>query len=111
MSSIAEPKRARNRLPNRRGAVAFDFTHRDQRFRAHVGFHAGAIAELFLDGARPNSALDALAADAAILISLLLQRDSSPSEIGHALRREPNGSPASLIGAAVDRLKVLEGER
>jgi len=98
----------RLRLPNRRGAVAINFTHRDQRFRAHVGFYAGTVAEMFLDGARPNSAIDALAADAAILISLLLQRGSSPAEIGHALRREPDGMPASLIGAAVDELKALE---
>src|SRR5262249_32614482 len=109
MASIDQRTYARNRLPNRRGAIALNFTHRDLRFRAHVGsFVDGRIAELFLDGARPNSALDALAADAAILISLLLQRDSSPSEIGHALRREPDGSPASLIGPAVDQLKTLE---
>jgi hypothetical protein len=100
---------ARRRLPNRRDAVAVNFTHRDQRFRAHVGcFADGAIAELFLDAARPDSALDAFAADAAILISLLLQRGSSPAEIGHALRRAPDGSPASLVGAAVDQLKALE---
>jgi hypothetical protein len=58
----------RRRLPHRRGAVAINFTHRDQRFRAHVGyFPDGALAELFLDAARPNSALDAFAADAATM--------------------------------------------
>jgi hypothetical protein len=101
---------ARVRLPNRRGAVAISLTHRDQRFRAHVGYFAGRIAEVFLDAARPDSALDAFAADAAILISLLLQRGSSPAEIGHALRRAPDGSPASLIGAAIDQLQAMERE-
>ena len=95
-------------LPNRRGAVAISFTHRDQRFRAHIGYFAGGgLAEIFLDAARPDSALDAFAADAAILISLLLQRGSSPVEIGHALRRAPDGSPASLIGAAIDQLQAI----
>jgi hypothetical protein len=99
----------RMHLPNRRGAVAISFTHRDQRFRAHVGYFAGGgIAEMFLDAARPDSALDAFAADAAILISLLLQRGSSPAEIGHALRGTPDGSPASLIGAAIDQLQAME---
>jgi hypothetical protein len=65
------------------------------------------MAELFLDSARPNSTLDALAADSAILISLLLQHGASPPEIGHALRRGPGGAPASLIGAAVDQLQTL----
>jgi hypothetical protein len=47
------------------------------------------------------------AADSAILISLLLQYDATPAEIGHALRRAPNGSAASLIGAVVDRLAEM----
>src|SRR4051794_31365250 len=94
----------RERLPGRRLAVAFGFHHRDQRFRAHVGFHKGAIRELFLDAAKPNSALDEIARDAAILISLLLQRSATIAEIGHALQRSPDGSAASLIGEAIDQL-------
>jgi hypothetical protein len=39
---------------------------------------------------------------------LLLQHGATPAEIGHALRRSPDGAPASLIGAAVDRLAALE---
>ena len=102
----------RQHLENRRGAVAVSFTHRDQRFRAHIGHFAdGRVAEIFLDAARPDSALDAFAADASILISLLLQRGSSPGEIGHALRRAPDGSPARLIGAAIDQLQALERDR
>jgi hypothetical protein len=96
-------------LPNRRGAVAVNFTHRDQRFRAHIGYFAGGgVAEIFLDATRPDSALDAFAADAAILISLLLQHGATPAEIGHALRRAPDGLPASLIGAAIDQLQAME---
>jgi len=38
-------------LPNRRGAVAISFTHRDQRFRAHVGYFAGGgVAEVLNEG-------------------------------------------------------------
>ena len=63
-------------------------------FALLVGLTFGVLAAL-----KQNSALDAFAADAAILISLLLQYGASPAEIGHALRRAPSGEPATLIGA------------
>ena len=89
----------------------FNLNTGDQCYRAQVGHFpdTGSIAEIFIDAAKPNSALDAFAADAAILISLLLQHGSSLAEIGHALRRSPNGEPASLIGAVVDELQQMEG--
>jgi hypothetical protein len=67
----------------------------------------GALGEVFLDAAKQNSGLDAFAADAAILVSLLLQHGATPAEIGHALRRAPDGTAASLVGAVVDRLAEM----
>ena len=99
----------RLRLPNRRAAIAFELEHQGQRFRCHVGFNEGEIGEIFLDAAKQNSAIDAFGADAAILISLLLQHGAGLAEIGHALRRGPNGAPASLIGAVVDALGTTGG--
>jgi hypothetical protein len=98
---------ARRRVPQRRPALAFCFEHGRLRYSARVGFFDDdTVAELFLDSARPDWTLDALAADAAILTSLLLQHGATPAEIGHALRRCPDGSPASLIGAAVEHLRA-----
>jgi hypothetical protein len=95
----------RRRLPHRRGAVALDIEHAGHRYRMHVGyFPDGALGEVFLDATKQNSALDAFAAYAAILVSLLLQHGATPTEIGHALRRAPDGSAASLVGGVVDRL-------
>jgi hypothetical protein len=95
----------REKLPNRRPARAFALQHRDSLYRAHVGFFAdGRPAELFLDAAKANSTLDAFASDAAILVSLLLQNGAKVSEIGHSLRRNPDGTPASVIGEALDLL-------
>jgi hypothetical protein len=94
---------ARRRLPHRRGAVALDIEHAGHRYRMHVGyFPEGAVGEVFLDATKQNSMLDAFVADAAILLSLVLQHGALPAEIGHALRRSPNDAPASLIGAVVD---------
>jgi hypothetical protein len=99
----------RRKLPQRRDAIAVELEHATHRFRMQLGHFAdGAVGEVFLDATKQNSALDAFAADAAILISLLLQHNVTPAEIGHALRRAPDGTAASLIGAVVDRL-VEEG--
>jgi hypothetical protein len=104
----------RRRLPQRRGAIAVELEHAGHRFRMQIGcFPDGALAEVFLDAKKPNSTLDEFAADSAILISLLLQHGATAVEIGHALRRAPDGSPASLIGAAVDALttEAAQAER
>jgi hypothetical protein len=113
VNEISHRAAERKRLPNRRGAIAFELEHAGHRFRAHVGcFANGSPGELFLDATKQNSGLDALAADAAILIPLLLQHGATPAEIGHTLRRSPNGVAASLIGAAVDRLAAeIKGHR
>src|SRR5262245_12647692 len=99
---------ARRPLPQRRGAVVRDICHAVHRSRMHVCyFPNGALGEVFLDAAKQNSALDAFAADVAILISLLLQHGATPAEIGHALRRAPDGGAASLVGTVVDRLAEM----
>jgi hypothetical protein len=103
---------ARRRLPHRRGAVALDIEHAGHRYRIHVGyFPDGAVGEVFVDTTKQSSTLYALAADAAVLLSLLLQHGALPAEIGHALRRSPNGAPASLIGAVVDELHGTERQQ
>jgi hypothetical protein len=102
----------RRRLPQRRGAIAVGLEHAGHHFRMQIGhFQDGALGEVFVDAAKPNSTLDALAADSAILVSLLLQHGATPGEIGHALRRAPDGTAASLIGAVVDRLCAMEAAR
>ena len=84
------------------------FEHAGHHFRMQIGcFPDGALGEVFLDAAKQNSGLDAFAADAAILVSLLLQHGATPAEIGHALRRAPDGTAASLVGAVVDRLAEM----
>ena len=99
---------ARRRLPHRRGAVAVELEHAGHRFRMQIGcFPDGTLAEIFLDAAKQNSALDAVSSDVAILLSLLLQHGAAPGEIGHALRRAPDGTAASLVGAVVDRLAEM----
>jgi hypothetical protein len=103
------PMSARTHLPSRRRAVAEEIIHRDARYRVHVGFFQDdKPAELFINAQRQNSTLDAFAGDSAILVSLLLQHGITPREIGHSLKRSPDGTPASVIGAAIDVLMQME---
>ena len=69
---------------------------------------SGRPAETFVDGAREGSDLKILLADAAVLLSLLLQHNVEPTAIGHSLARVPVSAtetkPASVIGAVVEML-------
>lgn len=93
-------------LPSNRPSEAFGFEHLGHRFRIQVSFYPGStvIGEVFVNAEKTDSAIEALGGDVAILLSLLLQHGAMPATIGHALRRNPNGSRASLIGALVDEL-------
>jgi hypothetical protein len=101
---------ARTMLPARRYAEAFDLEYEGHKFRVNIGLmnEAGAPGEIFVNAHRVDSTLDSLAGDIAILISLLLQHGATAAAIGHALRRNPNGSRASLAGVLVDRVAAHE---
>ena len=77
---------ARHPLPNRRPAVTFAF-------------------EIFLTADRPDSLLDVLASDAAIIASIALQFGCPLDAIRHALKRDGQGVAASPIGEALDRIE------
>ena len=97
---------ARERLPNRRECESFEFTHAGQRFAASVGYYRdGRPAEIFLSSDKPGSATEAIARDAAILVSITLQYGAALETIRAALTKDHDGSPATAIGAALDRLK------
>src|ERR1700730_15375273 len=68
----------RDRLPNRRPAETVAFEHAGTRYRATIGFFpAGNAGEVFLNHDRSDSLLDALASDAAILVSICLQHGAA----------------------------------
>jgi hypothetical protein len=84
----------RQRLPNRRGSVLFNFEYAGIRYVATASKDAdGRWAELFIDCARPNSQLAEFAQAAAILTSLLLQHGVTIAEIKHSI----NGPVATAL--------------
>lgn len=101
----------RMRLPDRRPALTLELEHQGIRFKLSSGVYAdGRIGEVFVAGLKTGSAIDALIADAAVLVSRLLQHGVAPSDLAGSVGRLGNQQPASLIGAVVDRLLDLETE-
>jgi hypothetical protein len=108
----AAPIRAR--LPNRRRAETRDLAVGGIRATATVGFdESGKPAEVFLNSGKAGSAIDALLGDAAVVISVALQRGIPASALAKSVARMPETidgpsvRAASPIGAALDLLAEI----
>lgn len=99
----------RQRPADRRAHETIAIEHQEQRYKIGLGREVtagrpGPVIEVFINAQKVNSALDVLASDGAILMSLLLQYGCPPEVIHHAMKRNPNGSPASPLGVAASYL-------
>jgi len=93
----------RMRLPDRRPAETVALEHDGARFMVTIGFYPdGRPGEVFTHGARCGSSMDALLADACVVVSCLIQHGVEPSELAGGMGRLGNSKPASVIGAVVD---------
>jgi hypothetical protein len=93
----------RVRLPNRRPAETVMLEHDGARFMVTIGFYPdGRPGEVFTHGARSGSNMDALLADACVVVSCLIQHGVEPSNLAGSMGRLGNTKPASVIGAVVD---------
>src|SRR5262245_23917264 len=93
----------RQRLPNRRPAETVELGHNGSRFTVTIGFYPdGRPGEVFTHGIRSGSNLDALLADACVVVSCLIQHGVEPREIASSMGRLGNAEPASIIGAMID---------
>jgi len=98
---------ARNTLPQRRYGETFDLRHGGQNtaFTVTVGFYPdGRPGEVFISGAKVGSEVEAVARDGAVLLSIALQYGVPLETITHAITRNGDGSPSTIVGAVVDRL-------
>jgi ribonucleoside-diphosphate reductase alpha chain len=97
----------REALPNRRAGQNFELRHGGQNalFQVTIGYYPdGRIGEVFISGAKTGSDFEAVARDGAVLLSIALQFGVPLETIQHALTREHDGTPSTIIGAVVDRL-------
>ncbi|KGT75820.1 hypothetical protein MA20_32030 [Bradyrhizobium japonicum] len=102
----------RARPANLRQHEAIAIEHEGQRYKIGLGrqiacngscgghYRFTPVVEVFLNGQKVNSPIDVLVSDAAILMSMLIQYGCPPADIFHAMKRNPDGSPASPLGRA-----------
>lgn len=99
-----EPRAAasgRRRLPNRRLTITEGFEWGGRRWLIGVGFKAGVVREIFLDGLKQGSELEALLDDACVWASRLLQHGETVAELAASVGREsvmPPAPYASVLG-------------
>jgi hypothetical protein len=100
---------SRRLLPNRRHSEFVNFEHDGHRYRASVSrFDDGRLAEVFLDGSKPDTAVAIVGRDLAVAASLALQFGCPADTLRKALSRLSNGEAAGPLGALLD---IVEGGR
>jgi hypothetical protein len=106
---VSAPPRAS--LPNRRRAITETLHAGGVTLHVAVGLAPdGAARELFLRSPRPASDVDLLADDVGVLASLLLQAGYSAADLRGRLGTLANGSPSSVVGAAMQLAAEIEAE-
>lgn len=99
----------RETIPNRRCSELLNFEHDGHRYRASVSrFQDGRLAEVFLDGSKPDTAIAIVGRDLAVAASLALQFGCPADTLRKALSRLSSGEAAGPLGALLD---IVEGGR
>jgi hypothetical protein len=101
----------RVRLPERRAAETVMLDYDGTHFMVTIGFYPdGRPGEVFTHGARSGSNMDALLADACVVVSCLIQHGAEPRDLAGSMGRLGNTQPASIIGAVVDLVAAASTE-
>jgi hypothetical protein len=105
---------ARTRLPARRQSITVAGAWPiDGGVPLHISIgldDASHVREIFARAKRPDTDLDNVVDDGAVLVSLLLQYGASLAEIEHSLGRSSDGQATSVIGQIVDIAREIEAE-
>lgn len=98
---------SRNPLPQRRLSETFELRHGGKNILFAVTlsrYPDGKIGEVFISGAKAGSEIEAVARDGAVLLSIALQYNVPLKTIKHAITREQDGTPSTIVGAVIDKL-------
>ena len=98
----------RKRLAQRRAHEVIAIEHGGQRYKIGLGRELicvergqlGPVAEVFVNAQQVDSTADAISSDGAILMSMLLQYGCPPAQIAKSMKRNSDGSPATVLGRA-----------
>jgi hypothetical protein len=97
----------RRALPMRRRCetMQIDFGGLMKSHVITIGYYDdGSIGEVFINSGRSGEPVEAIARDGAVVLSVALQYGASLDTIRHAVTRDDQGQPTSIVGAVVDHL-------
>lgn len=101
----------RETLPNRRNSASFTFSFQGERYDVTIGYYDDdRVGEVFINrimsrtAAKVGTLLDGVCRDSAILMSIALQHGTNLATLRHAITRDEDGDPSTIVGAIVDRL-------
>lgn len=101
----------RESLPERRASYNFTVEFQGERYNVTIGhYHDGRPGEVFVNrlftktSAKVGTLLDGVCRDSAILVSLALQHGTSLQVIQHAITRDEDGEPSTIVGAIIDQI-------
>lgn len=97
----------REPLPLRRRSETFELPFGGFR-QSHiitVGFYEdGRIGEVFINGGKSGEIVEAIARDGAVILSMALQHGVPLDDISHAITRDGQNMPQSIVGVIVDMI-------
>ena len=106
---MADMQAIRERLPNRRESLHFDFEHSGIFYTVGLSRYAdGRIAEVFVDGEKVDSASDIVMRDCAIILSFALQHGCTVDTILPALTRGHDERPLGPMGKMLEAIQNWE---
>lgn len=107
----------RDALPARRFSQNFTIVWQGEQYHVTIGFHHdGRAGEVFVNriysktSAKVGQLLDGICRDAAILVSLALQHGAQLDTMQHAITRDEDGTPSTIVGAIIDHIRKDENE-
>lgn len=97
----------REPLPLRRASETFElkFGGLAMPHTITIGYYDdGRIGELFINGGKSGEVVEAIARDSAVIVSMALQHGVPIETIAHAITRDSQGAPQTIVGAVIDIL-------
>ena len=92
-------------LPERRRAETFEiaFGGLDRAHTVTVGYYDDhSIGEVFINGGKSGEQVEAIARDAAVILSIALQYGADLANFKSAITRDALGQAQSIIGVVID---------
>lgn len=94
---------ARRDLPSRRALTRLETEFAGHAYTVDFAtFEDGGAAEIFVNAAKTSSAAEAVARDAAIVLSISFQYGAPFEAMRRAMTRDGAGAPLSIVGHALD---------